>query len=324
MLLVDDEPDVVRAVAHVLSRLGYETVCATETSQAFTLLSLRRFDAVVTDLRLPMPSGEVFAAILAPEVPLIVITGAEDLREVSGLLSDTKVEAIIPKAAMNDCLAKALARSVSTGRSAIEAGTGARLVADGLVRALTLRDVETEAHSRRVAAWTLMLAQRLGVPKEDWLRTELGGLLHDIGKIGVPDSILRKPDKLTEEEWVEMRRHPSLGCTILSGIPALAGASDIVKSHHERWDGAGYPDGLGGEDIPWHARIFALVDTYDALTCDRPYRKGRSHSSAVGVIRAEGARQFDPRVVEVFLEVPDPAWTSVAHVFADHGGAAAR
>jgi len=108
---------------------------------------------------------------------------------------------------------------------------------------------------------TLMLAQRLGAPKEDWLRLELGGLLHDIGKIGVPDAILRKSGKLTEEEWVEMRRHPALGCTILSGIAALAGTADVVRSHHERWDGAGYPDGLGGEEIPWHARSRARWTT---------------------------------------------------------------
>jgi putative nucleotidyltransferase with HDIG domain len=327
LLVVDHEPDAVRAIAHIVNGLGYEAVCTTETSQALTLLSLRRFDAVVSGLRLPMPSGGVFAAhvaILAPEVPLIVVTGAGDLQEVSDLLSGSKVEAVIPKSDLNGALAKVLARSVSTGRGARETEQAARLVADGLVRALALRDVETEAHSRRVSAWTLMLAQRLGVPKEDWLRAELGGLLHDIGKIGVPDSILRKPDKLTEEEWVEMRRHPVLGCTILSGIPSLDGASDIVRSHHERWDGAGYPDKFAGEDIPWHARIFALVDTYDAVTCDRPYRKGRSHSAATDVIRAEAARQFDPRVVEALLDVPEPEWLSVARIFVDHGGAAAR
>ena len=317
---MDDEREVLLAIAHLINRFGYETVCTTETSQALMLLSLRRFDAIVTDLRLSMPSGGVFAsqaAILAPDVPLIVVTGAGDLQEISDLLGDTRVEAILPKATLNGGLVKALARSVASGKDAREAGQGARLMADGLVRALALRDVETEAHSRRVSAWTLMLAQRLGVPKQDWLRAELGGLLHDIGKFGVPDAILRKPGTLTEDEWVEMRRHPLLGCTILSGIPALAGAVDIVRSHHERWDGAGYPDRLGGDDIPWHARIFALVDTYDALTCDRPYRKGRCHSAAIEVIRAEAARQFDPRVVEALLDTPEPEWLSVPRIFAD-------
>lgn len=325
VLLVDDEPEFVRAMGRLISQLGYQAVCATETSQAVTLLSLRRFDAVVTDLRLPMPSGGVFAthvAILSPGVPLIVVTGVENLREVWDLLGETSVEAVVPKTATNGAIAQVLARSISTGREVTEAAQGARLVADGLVRALALRDVETEAHSRRVAAWTLMLVQRMGLPKEDWLRAELGGLLHDIGKIGVPDAILRKPAKLTEEEWVEMRRHPGLGCTILSGIPALAAACDIVRSHHERWDGGGYPDRLSGEAIPPHARVFALVDTYDAMTSDRPYRKGLSHSASVEVIRSEAGRQFDPQVVAAFLAVPEAEWRAVARIFTDHGTAA--
>jgi response regulator RpfG family c-di-GMP phosphodiesterase len=326
VLVVDDEPDVLRALARILTRLGYQAVCATETSQALTLLSLRRFDAVITDLRLPMPSGGVFAthvAVLMPGVPLIVLTGVQDLREVWDLVGAARVEAVIPKPATSDAIGQALERSISTGRGAVEAGQEARLVADGLVRALALRDVETEAHSRRVAAWTLMLVQRMGVSKEDWLRAELGALLHDIGKIGVSDAILRKPAKLTEEEWVEMRRHPELGCTILSGIPVLAGACDIVRSHHERWDGAGYPNQLAREAIPPHARIFALVDAYDAMTSDRPYRKGLSHSVAVEAIRVEVDRQFDPRVVEAFLAIAEPEWRAVARIFVDHGSAGA-
>ncbi|HEY3820111.1 MAG TPA: HD domain-containing phosphohydrolase [Polyangiaceae bacterium] len=320
VLLVDDESMVVRALGPLISKLGYQTICATETSQALTLLSLRRFDAIVTDLSLPMASGGVFAthvAALVPGVPLIVITGLTDLHEVAELLGDTKVDAIIPKPARNGSIARALARSVTTGKTAVEARE-ARLVADGLVRALALRDVETEGHSRRVAAWTLMLVQRTGIPKEEWLRAELGGLLHDVGKIGISDAILRKPSKLSEEEWVEMRRHPELGCIILSGIPALAGACDIVRSHHERWDGGGYPGGLAGEAIPLHARIFALIDTYDAMTSDRPYRKGMSHDAAVSAIRAGSGVQFDPRAVETFLGVPEAEWRAVARIFADH------
>jgi HD-GYP domain-containing protein (c-di-GMP phosphodiesterase class II) len=186
---------------------------------------------------------------------------------------------------------------------------------------LALRDVETEGHSRRVAAWTLLLVQRLGMPEDQWLDAELGGLLHDIGKIGIPDAILRKPGKLDAEEWVAMRRHPELGCTILAGIPALRGAYEIVRSHHERWDGAGYPDGLAGDAIPLRARVFAMVDTYDAVTCDRPYRKGRSHAEAVALIQGETGTQFDPRMVQVFAAVPEPEWAAVARVFADQGAA---
>lgn len=206
VLVVDDETAIVRAMCRLLGDVGYQTVCATEASQALALLSLRRFDAVVTDLRLPMPAGGVFAAhvaVLMPSIPLIVVTGTDDLREVWALLGESRVEAVIPKAALNVALADALKRTVGTAKEVVERSEVARLVADGLVRALALRDVETEGHSRRVAAWTLMLVQRLGVPREDWLRAELGALLHDIGKIGVSDAILRKPAKLTDEEWVD-------------------------------------------------------------------------------------------------------------------------
>ncbi len=323
VLVVDDEPAMLRALGQAIGQLGYEAVCASDPLKAVTLLSLRRFDAVISDLRLAMPSGGVFAAhvaLLAPGVPLIVVTGVDDLRQVWDLLGETRVEAIIPKSDARTGIARALARSVKLAKDEGMGAQGARLVADGLVRALALRDVETESHSRRVAAWAVMLVRRFGVPKDEWVRVELGGLLHDIGKIGVSDTILKKPGKLTEEEWVEMRRHPELGCTILSGISALGGAVEIVRSHHERWDGAGYPDGLSNEAIPLNARIFSVADTYDAVTADRPYRRGKPHAAAVDLIRAESGRQFDPQVVSAFLDVPEAEWLHVGQIFADHGG----
>jgi HD-GYP domain-containing protein (c-di-GMP phosphodiesterase class II) len=165
-----------------------------------------------------------------------------------------------------------------------------------------------------------MLVQRLGAREGEWLEAELGALLHDIRKIGVPDAILRKPGKLNAEEWAQMRRHPELGCEMLAGIPALAATHAIVRSHHERWDGGGYPDGLAGEAIPPHARAFALVDAYDAMTNDRPYRKGQRHEVAAEEIRRQAGRHFEPRVVDAFLSVPEAEWRAVARTFADHGG----
>jgi response regulator RpfG family c-di-GMP phosphodiesterase len=323
VLVVDDEPELLRAMSRLLGKAGYQTIGTTETLQALALLSLRRFDAVVTDLRLPMPSGGVFAshvAELTPETPVVVVTGANDLYEVWDLLDGSRVDAVIPKTAMHVALPAAIARAIAGARNLAEGSDGARLVADGLVRALALRDVETEAHSRRVAAWTLMLMQHLGEPRETWLAAELGALLHDIGKIGVADAILRKPAPLTEAEWVEMRRHPEFGCVILSGIVALAGVCDVVRSHHEHWDGKGYPDGLAGDAIPAHARAFSLVDAYDAMTSDRPYRRGLPHVEAVAAIRTGAGTQFDPRVVDAFAEIPESEWRAVAHLFADHGG----
>jgi putative nucleotidyltransferase with HDIG domain len=178
---------------------------------------------------------------------------------------------------------------------------------EGWARALDLRDKETEGHSRRVTDMTLRLARALGVPAADLVDIRRGALLHDIGKMGVPDAILLKPASLTPEEWEVMQRHPVLAYELLSPIEFLRPALDIPYAHHERWDGGGYPRGLAGEEIPLAARIFAVADVFDALTSDRPYSPVRSRTEAIEVIRSEAGTQFDPEVVEAFLEVVDAA-----------------
>ncbi|HEX8151269.1 MAG TPA: HD-GYP domain-containing protein, partial [Pyrinomonadaceae bacterium] len=140
---------------------------------------------------------------------------------------------------------------------------------------------------------------------------EFGSLLHDIGKIGVPDAILRKPAKLTEEEWVLMREHPLHGQKILRGIEFLEGAARVVAQHHEKWDGSGYPLGLRGSQIDLNARIFAVADAFDAITSDRVYRAGRSYDEALAELDAYAGRQFDPRVVEAFRRVPRDEWDEI-------------
>jgi putative nucleotidyltransferase with HDIG domain len=176
---------------------------------------------------------------------------------------------------------------------------------EGWARALDLRDKETEGHSRRVTDLTLRLARELGVGPKDLVDIRRGALLHDIGKMGVPDAILLKPAPLTPEEWEVMQRHPSLAYELLSPIEYLRPALDIPYAHHERWDGNGYPRGLEGEEIPLSARIFAVADVFDALTSERPYEAARSRAEAVDHIRAEAGSQFDPLVVETFLRVVD-------------------
>jgi putative nucleotidyltransferase with HDIG domain len=178
---------------------------------------------------------------------------------------------------------------------------------EGWARALDLRDKETEGHSRRVTDMTLRLARELGVPTTDLVDIRRGALLHDIGKMGVPDAILLKPAPLTAEEWEVMQRHPVLAYELLAPIEFLRPALDISYAHHERWDGGGYPRGLVGEEIPLAARIFAVADVFDALTSDRPYWQARSRAEAIEVIRAEAGSQFDPKVVEAFLRVVDAA-----------------
>ncbi|MBI3761320.1 MAG: diguanylate cyclase, partial [Chloroflexi bacterium] len=179
---------------------------------------------------------------------------------------------------------------------------------DALAAALDARDKETEGHSRRVVAYTLALAGRINVPEDELVTIRRGALLHDIGKIGVPDTILLKPGPLTDEERAIMRRHPEWGQRILSGIRFLEDAVQIVCAHQERWDGAGYPRGLAGEAIPLGARIFAVADTFDAITSDRPYRAARPYAVARAEIEAGSGAQFDPRAVEAFREIPEEEW----------------
>ena len=168
-------------------------------------------------------------------------------------------------------------------------------------QALYLRDQETEDHTRRVTKMALMLGHRLGLPDVDLIHIKRGSILHDIGKVAIPDSILFKPSPLTKEEWAIMRRHPLIAAEILKPIYYLAPSLSIPRSHHEKWDGSGYPDRLAGESIPLYARIFAFADVYDALTSDRPYRRAWSRADAVEYIDGQSGIHFDPAITPVFI-----------------------
>jgi putative nucleotidyltransferase with HDIG domain len=172
-----------------------------------------------------------------------------------------------------------------------------------LSNALDLRDAATEGHSIRVAEMAVQIGQQMGLSERQLEALRLGSLLHDVGKIGIPDAILRKPGELSSEEWETMRRHSVWGAKILDHIDFLAEALPLVRHHHEAWSKSGYPDGLCGEEIPLLARIFAVADAYDAITSDRPYRKARSPKEALAIIREEAGHQFDPAVVAAFEEV---------------------
>jgi putative nucleotidyltransferase with HDIG domain len=173
---------------------------------------------------------------------------------------------------------------------------------EGWARALELRDHETEGHSRRVTSRAVLLAQHYGLAEQELLHLRRGALLHDIGKMGVPDAILLKQGPLTEEEWRVMRLHPQLAYEMLRSIEFLQPAIDIPYCHHERWDGTGYPRMLRGEAIPIAARLFAVIDVWDALTSDRPYRRALSHEQAFVIIREGVGTHFDPEVTALFLE----------------------
>jgi PAS domain S-box-containing protein/putative nucleotidyltransferase with HDIG domain len=173
----------------------------------------------------------------------------------------------------------------------------------GWANALELRDQETEGHSQRVTQLTVQLAKEIGLPEEEIIHLRRGALLHDIGKMGIPDSILQKPGSLTEAEWQIMRTHPVLAYQLLSKITFLKPALDIPHYHHEKWDGSGYPDGLVGEDIPLYARIFAIIDVWDALNSERPYRKAWPKEPILNLIREERGKHFDPTIADAFLKM---------------------
>lgn len=174
---------------------------------------------------------------------------------------------------------------------------------EGWSAAMDTRDHETEGHSKRVAKMATALARELDLPKDDVENIRRGALLHDIGKLGVPDSILLKDGPLTEEEWSVMKRHPQLAYHFLAKVPYLQKSLDIPRFHHERWDGTGYPSGLIGTQIPLAARLFSVVDVYDALTNERPYRHAWPKPKAMEYIQEQKGKQFDPEIVDVFLQM---------------------
>ena len=174
---------------------------------------------------------------------------------------------------------------------------------EGWVRALDMRDRETEGHTKRVTKLTVELARRVGVSEEELVHVRRGALLHDIGKIGIPDAVLKKPGPLDEEEWTLMRQHPVWAHEMISAVDFLQPALDIPYCHHERWDGEGYPRGLAGESIPLSARVFAVVDVWDALRSDRPYSEAWDEERVLAHLRDQAGEHFDPTVVEEFLEM---------------------
>ena len=188
-----------------------------------------------------------------------------------------------------------------------------------LVTRLKILDAETLEHSERVVRLSLLLGREFGLNSTKTKSLKYGSLLHDIGKIGVPDSILRKPGRLTPVEWTKMREHPLVGWQILNGIDFLRGASLVVRQHHERWDGTGYPFGLQGNEIDRNARIFAVADAFDAMTSDRVYHAGKSFEAAATELRRCAGAQFDPEVVEAFTRLPVPTKNSVARVIFELG-----
>ncbi len=208
-------------------------------------------------------------------------------------------------------IADSAALAVNNAQLVAELQTSYDLTLDALSSALDLRDRETEGHSRRVVEYTARLAVQIGLDKEMIRNIRRGALIHDIGKIGVPDAVLHKPGQLNVEERKVIELHPQSGYNMLMDIPYLQEEIEIVLCHQEKWDGTGYPRGLKGEEIAIGARLFMIADTFDALLSNRPYRQGRPYEVARKIIEEESGRQFDPKAVEAFLAVPPEEWTQI-------------
>jgi response regulator RpfG family c-di-GMP phosphodiesterase len=326
ILIVDDDWQVREVLHEIFLSAGYACQVAGDGREGLELFRATLPPLTVTDLKMPVMDGIALLQGIREtdaDAAVIVLTGAADVKTA---IESLKLGAhdFIMKPVNVDELLIAADRAIERRQLLIERREYQALLErrveeatrnlasaytqtlEALGAALDSRDVGTESHSRRVHGYSLALARAHGVPADDLPDLAHGVLLHDIGKIGIPDAILLKPGPLTIDEWNTMRTHPEIGKRLIEKIPFLHGAIPVVWCHHEKWDGSGYPRGLKGEEIPLNARIFSVVDAFDAMTFDRPYSKAIAFDAALTEIRRCAGTHFDPRVVESFCRVPLP------------------
>jgi putative nucleotidyltransferase with HDIG domain len=334
LLIVDDEVEV-RGVLHDLLCETYACGQAASAEEALTQLRENEYQLVISDITMSGMSGlEMIphVKVISPDTVIVMISGMQtiesainalrlgafdylmkpfDLRQAEAAVARALEhhELIVAKRRYENHLEELVdQRTAELDRALDSLENAYRSTLQALTAALETRDAETHGHSERVVTFSLRLGREYGLTGPQMKALEFGSLLHDIGKIGVPDAILRKPAKLTDEEWVRMREHPMHGQQILRGIKFLEGAARVVAQHHEKWDGSGYPLGLKTEDIDICARIFSVADAFDAITSDRVYRQGRPYEAAAQELDEWSGRQFDPKVVEAFHRVPPEDW----------------
>ena len=320
VLIVDDEYIGRETLQSVLEGEGYELEMAENGPQAIEKAKRLLPDVILLDVMMPGMTGfEVCQRIRSDpqiaEIPIIILTALDDRESLLNALkagADDFISKPFDRYELRARLLgitrlnryqKLLQERAKLREANIQLLNAYEATIEGLSHALDLRDRETEGHSQRVTEVTVRLAQALSISDEEIVHIRRGALLHDIGKIGVPDSILHKPDTLTTEEWVIMRKHPQFAYDMLSPIEYLRPALDIPYSHHEKWDGSGYPRGLQEKDIPMSARLFAVADVWDALTSNRPYRPAWTEEQALNYIREQAGKHFDPQAVELFFQV---------------------
>jgi ribonuclease P protein subunit RPR2 len=335
LLLVDDDAGLRALVRTTFELVDVEVEEAESAREALAGIALRRPDVIVLDVQMPGMDGlelcrRIKADPATASIPVILLSGSALDDDAAGADAFvTKPFSPLQLLAVSERLAGG-PTAVPLGGTGFEGGADAQLLLYArdvrrlleiergqrallqsayretvlaLASALESKDTGTRAHSQRVQLYATELARTVDPALVEDTSTEYGFLLHDVGKIGVPDRILQKPGPLTPEERALIQTHPILGEQVLGNVAFLRGAGiSVVRHHHERWDGDGYPDGLAGTDIPLGARVFAVADSLDAMTSDRPYRRALRWDDAVGEIRAEAGGQFDPQVVLAFLE----------------------
>jgi putative two-component system response regulator len=307
-ILVADDTDTVRTLfAQLLASEGYRVITAADGAEALAFAQAHLPDVCLLDVRMPELDGVEVCRQLkaAPETrltPVILITGLADAHDrLIGI--EAGADDFLTKP-VNPHELKARVRALARMKQLIDELDSAEAAFITLARTIEARDPSTNGHCERLAHYAVALGKALGLEGEDLGALHRGGYLHDVGKVGVPDAVLLKPGPLTAAEIELMRRHTVVGDSLCAPLKSLRRVRPIVKHHHERLDGTGYPDRLRGDDIPLLARIVTIVDVYDALTTDRPYRGALTHADAVAELRSGVERgHFEPRFVEAFLDV---------------------
>ncbi|HUN83651.1 MAG TPA: HD domain-containing phosphohydrolase [Terracidiphilus sp.] len=338
ILVVDDEAPVRSMIGATLERQGYEVHLAISGSQAMETLAGTSFDLILTDIVMQDGNGIALLERIHAEQPNLPVVMVSAIHDISVAIDSMRRGAYdyLLKPFEREHLVATVQRALDH-RQALQESHNYQQNLEQVVRARTemlrqamedlehsydvtlealgdaldLKDSETEGHSKRVTAYTIALARAMGISPVEIKVIARGAFLHDIGKMAIPDEILRKPGKLTEEEEDIMRDHCTRGYHILRKIPFLSEAAAIVYTHQEHYDGNGYPSKLKGNEIPIGARIFAIADALDAITSDRPYRQARSFDAAREEILRCSGTQFDPSVVEVFLKIPNELWNEL-------------
>jgi putative nucleotidyltransferase with HDIG domain len=317
VLIVDDEPEILNVAIQFLQAVGHQCLTARNASKALEMLRNPdyHFDLMLTDVMMSGMSGIDLtkqALEILPDLPVITMSGTSELQTPVAALRAGSIDYLI-KPFTGDELITAFARALARRNDPNETITTAKwqTAAQAFALSLDARDKETEGHAERVVAYSVRLGQELGLSATELIALELGARLHDIGKIAVPDHILKKPAKLTEDEWVQMKLHPAKGQEMVRNMGLPRTSADIVGQHHEKWDGTGYPLGLKGEDITLGARVFSVADTFDAITSDRCYRRGRPYEVSLAEILAFSGTQFDPQVVEAFTRIDPQEWLAL-------------